>query len=201
MWITPKHQDSDFEWPLSLEDKITIFLERTSGWQLDVAERCIAGARDAEGREIAAPTPHAGFAVLHIVLSYFEMIAKFHQGFVPEFEWDQRSEPYFKEGVLMVLPALRRESIGLMDEVLDALYEDARCGLYHSGMTERRIVVGEGLPAAMTFTSDDRRLWIDPHLLVQAMKEHLADYGARLRDPANARLREDFERRFDYLVR
>ena len=32
MKITWKHDDSDFTWPLSLEDKITIFCERADGW-------------------------------------------------------------------------------------------------------------------------------------------------------------------------
>jgi hypothetical protein len=139
--------------------------------------------------------------VLHILFSYFEMIAKFHQGFVPEYPWERRSEAYFKEGVLLVCPSLRKQPVGLMDDVLDLLYEEARCGLYHSGMTAARIVVAQGMEAAMTYTSDDGRLWIDPHLLVLEMQDHLAEYGRMLRDPGNTRLRENFKRRFDHLTK
>lgn len=200
MWLTPDHQDTDFNWPLSLDDKVTLFLARTRGWQLDIAQRCIAGMSDDEGRVIAAPIPHSAFAVLHILFSYFEMIAKFHQGFVPEYPWDRRSEAYFKEGVLLVCPSLRKQPVGLMDEVLYLLYQEARCGLYHSGMTAGRIVVAQGMDAAMTYTSDDGRLWIDPRLLVLEMQDHLSDYEARLRDPSKTVLRENFEKRFDFLA-
>jgi hypothetical protein len=62
-WITPYHTDADFNWPLSPDDKVTIFYERTMGWQLGIADLC---------KDI----PLSGYAILHIVLSYFEMIAK-----------------------------------------------------------------------------------------------------------------------------
>ena len=36
MWITPNYQISDFTIPLSLDDKIEIFFDRTMGWQLSI---------------------------------------------------------------------------------------------------------------------------------------------------------------------
>jgi hypothetical protein len=77
MWITPKYQDTDFSWPLSVEDKITIFLDRTLGWQLEIANKCANGEKDAAGNVVSEGIPGSGYAVLHIVLSYFEMMPSF----------------------------------------------------------------------------------------------------------------------------
>ncbi|HUS83137.1 MAG TPA: hypothetical protein VM013_07805 [Dehalococcoidia bacterium] len=71
-WIGP-HFRSDFfgeRYPdsLSLEDKIAIFSDGVRGWQLDVADKVLRQDR------------HSGFAALSIVISYFEMIARYEGG-------------------------------------------------------------------------------------------------------------------------
>jgi len=142
MWVSPKSQDTDFAWPLSLEDKITIFLERTSGWQLDIADHCINGKRNSKGELLADPIEQSGFAVLHIVLSYFEMVAKYQEGFMT----NGKSEHFFKKGVYSVFPHLKTVSSSMVDNLLNILYFGARCGLYHGGMTDHRIVITSETP-------------------------------------------------------
>ena len=48
--------------PQTIDDRILLFTDRVRGWQLDPAIRCIRN------------DPHAGFAALHIIVSYFEVI-------------------------------------------------------------------------------------------------------------------------------
>lgn len=194
MWITPKAQDTDFTWPLTLEDKITIFLDRTSGWQLDIADHCINGRRNARGELVAEPIAQSGFAVLHIVLSYFEMVAKYQDGFMT----NGKSEYYFKQGVYSVFPHLKNENSSMVDSLLNILYFGARCGLYHGGMTDHRIVVTGEISYPMILDMPAPRLKINPALLVPALKTHLAEYGCQLRNPENAALRRNFKKRFDF---
>ena len=194
MWITPKSQDTDFVWPLSPEDKITIFLDRTSGWQLDIADYCINGKRNAKGELLVAPIEQSGFAVLHIVLSYFEMVAKYQKGFMTS----GKSEYYFRQGVYSVFPHLKTVSSSMVDSLLNILYFGARCGLYHGGMTDHRIVVTGETAYPMTFDISKPQLKINPHLMVPALKMHLWEYGRQLRDPDNKVLRQNFEKRFDF---
>ena len=194
MWITPNYQDTDFPSPLSVEDKITIFLDRTYGWQLDIADKCINGIIDSDGNVISEPIRHSGFAVLHVILSYFEMIAKLQDGFAQK----GRSEHYFKEGVLSAFGSIKAYPADLVDDLLRVLYSGARCGLYHGGVTGPHIVITGDLKVPIAFSVQHRRLIINPHRLVPALKAHLEEYGRQLRDPANTQLRENFERRFDF---
>lgn len=196
MWITPNYEDTDFTWPLNINSKITIFLDRTYGWQLDIADQCINGRKGPKGAIIAKPIPHSGFAVLHIVLSYFEMIAKYRDGFAKK----RKSEDYFKEGVYFVFPQLKKEPRQIADKLLKALYEGGRCGLYHSGMTDPRIILTGGIDRPMDFDEQTSKLMINPHLLVPALKTHLKDYGKQLQNVKNIRLRQNFEKRFNFDV-
>lgn len=193
MWISPNYQDTDFSWPLSLDDKIKIFLDRTMGWQLDIADQCINGKNGPEG-EIVCPIPHSGFAVLNIVLSYFEMIAKYQDGFTR----NTKSEYFFKLGIYSVFPQLKKESSQVADNLLNILYYGCRCGLYHGGMTDNSIVVTSEPGYALLFDPQELRLKINPHLLVPALKAHLLEYGRELNEKNNVTLRNNFEKRFDF---
>ncbi len=194
MWITPNYQDTDFSWPLGLEDKITIFLDRTLGWQLDIANQCINGKKTPDGATLRSPIPHSGFAVLNIVLSYFEMIAKYQMGY----KGTGKSEYYFKQGVYLVFPHLKTESPEVVDSLLDVLYFGGRCGLYHGGMTDHRIILTGDTDFPMLFDPHESRLKINPRLLVPALIAHLNDYGKKIQDATNSKLRRNFEKRFDF---
>ena len=173
MWITPNFQHSDFHWPLSLDDKIEIFLDRTIGWQLGIADKIINGERDDQGNIVSRGIPHSGFAVLHIVLSYFEMIAKYQDGFAQ----DGKSAQYFKKGVSSVFPQIQNYPQDIVNGLLDILYRGARCGLYHSGMTDPKVMLTGDIDVAMLFDPQNQRLIINPHLLVPVLLTHLEEYG------------------------
>jgi hypothetical protein len=192
-YISPHYRNIDFQYPLSLNDKITIFLDRTHGWQLDIADQVINGKKAEDGTMITKPMRDSGFAALSIVLSYFEMIAKYEEGYT-----GKSSSPYFKKGVYSVFPNLNAEFPTIVDDALTVLYKKCRCGLYHMGLTNRQIVLSGKPQFPMRFDITNRRLHINPHLLVPALKIHLEDYGKRLRDKNNVQLRSNFEKRFDY---
>jgi hypothetical protein len=193
-YISPSYTPADFHTPLTFDDKIKIFKDRTFGWQLDIADQCINGKR-VWGIPVREPIPHSGFAVLDIVLSYFEMISKFNEGYCRT----DKSKIHFKNGVHLVFPNLRSRPTRLVDDALNALYGGARCGLYHDSITDPRIVLTGQLTVPLYFEPRISKLIINPHLLVPALKSHLKNYCNQLLDNRNIRLRQNFERRFDYL--
>jgi len=77
--ISPKHTTEDFKNGLNLDDKIDVSIARVEGWQLGVANEMIQ-----------KKIPHRKFAILMIVISYFEMIAKYRDGYIEEIKGRRR---------------------------------------------------------------------------------------------------------------
>jgi len=175
-----------------LDDKITLFIDRISGWQLDIANKCINGEKNASGKVIRQVIEGSGLATLSIVLSYFETIAKFREGYL-----GRSSGPYFKEGVRLVFPQLSQHPKTVVDDILKILYSGARCGLYHSSTISSKILLTGNFASALGYDTNRRMLVINPHLLVPVLKEHLRMYEQELRNPANTLLRQNFETRFN----
>ena len=203
IWLSPSYQDTDFPFPHSLETKITLFEDRVLGWKLNIADQLING-----GQEKSA-IKHSGYATLDIIVSYFEMIAKYEDGFT-----GRKSEEYFKKGVYSVFPGLKDNShlantslspagnvVSLIDVVLDLMYEGIRCGLYHSGLTNGKIFLTGEINTPIAFDLQLQMLIVNPHLLVPKLREHLQGYVARLRDENNTDLRAKFEIRYDFDTR
>lgn len=100
MWITWRHQDADFAGALTFDQKVEVFYEQTLGWQLHIAD-LIANGGPTFGENHEVPSVrHSGFAVLHICLSYFELIGSLVTS--P----GQTPTAAFKAGVRHVLPGL-----------------------------------------------------------------------------------------------
>ena len=182
MWITPYHQDTDFHNPPTFDEKITIFYEQTIGWQLEIAEQVIDNIQN------------SGYAVLSIIINYFEKISKYKSGFAD----NRQSKVHFKAGVGMVFPPLKQIPAIAMDSLLDAMYDGVRCGLYHSGQASLKIILNGEIEAPIAYSDTFDKLIISPRRLVTALEMDLEYYVKRLRDTTNTQLRTNFEQRFDY---
>jgi hypothetical protein len=185
--VTPKRKRSELKLPLSLEDKIDIFYERTDGWQLEIAERIIRGVIDQNGRNI--DLPESAYAVLHIVFSFFETIARYQDGNVDFCKTGR----YFKKGLTLIFPEIKAHP-----DLLDELYHGVRCGLYHSGWTNPNVFVVNDIRAAIGFTKQGKLL-INPQVLTLKLREYLKYYVEKLRDASNVKERENFAKRFNTL--
>ena len=168
-FISPNHRLEEFPRGLSLEDKIAVFADRVWGWQLNIAEQVARDIKD------------SGFAVLSIVLSYFEMIAKYCAGYIDIYE----SEHYFKEGVKLVFPELSSgEGQEAINALLLGLYRQVRCGMYHNALTHGTVELSGDIGTPIEFVSDQGWIRINPHLLVKAIKNHFYAYlNGTLKDP------------------
>lgn len=193
--ITPYHKRSDFPDVLQVDHKIQIFYERVTGWQLNIADMVINGIKyEYENSDVIVEIKDAGFAALNIVLSYFEMIAKYKVGYIGVMRKgklvDDDSHFYFKQGMDMVFPEFGKGFPWLPAKI----YRNARCGLYHHGMTEEGIILAGGGRPPIT-PLDGKKVIVNPHTLVLKLKNHFEKYIIELRNDKD--FQSNFEKRFN----
>ena len=180
----------------TVETKIDIFERQTSGWILDHA--------DALASEQYAFREHGGFAILMLVSSYFEAIEAIYQGKTSK----SHSKDFFREGFKKVFPeiATRFNYLPNPDEmvksVIDDVYNQLRCGLYHDGAARGRIILRHDT-GAIGFVHEPAHPYeivtivIDPWQVLARVKTHFAQFLGELRDPNQSTLRSTFENIFD----
>jgi len=135
--------------------------------------------------------------------AYFETIESCYRGKTS----NRNSKAFFRAGFLRVFPDLPSKAQPvvkgeLSDEVnklVDKLYAEVRCGLYHGMATKTRVlIIRNHMP--VTFTLHNYTLSaivIDPWSFLEAVGNHFVSFLRELRDPANTPLRSSFEAFFD----
>jgi len=177
--ISPIHTTDDFQGELSFDDKVDLFSARVKGWQIGVANEMAT-------KQVS----HRGFAQLLVVTSYFEMIAKYHDGFVGE----GKSAHYFKKGMMITFPEIPSDQ----EEFLTIFYKSVRNGLYHAGMTRPNVLLTDDLPSgSIGYHTETGRIAISPDRFVEDLRIRFESFLEQLRNPANCGLRRNFETRFD----
>lgn len=198
-WVSPQHITNApvDKWPLEL--KIEVFAASIDGWHLQVADRCINGWQ-VNGQECinsiidyqnepANYVPHSGWAVLQIVLGYFETIAFFQCGGVIGID---KHYELFKRGVDSVFP----EFIEFTPSLANMLYSDLRGGLYHSGVASGNVILSGVNSAAVAYDPNDRLWKINPHSFVPKLRVHLRLYVETLLNDTNHEERKKFRNAF-----
>jgi len=179
-WISPSFQDDHFPRPWTRDAKIALFADRVRGWQIAIAQ------------QVASNVVNSGYAVLSILLSYFEMFAKYEDGFVGA----GQSREYFRRGAQAVLGDFFPRDPTAAAATADHLYEGVRCGLYHVGQTQGQVWLTEALQGRPVMRVNEA-ITINPQLLVEHVRAHFGTYVAKLLDPSESDLRARFEARFD----
>jgi hypothetical protein len=193
--LGPNMTTDEYPLPWTRDVKISIFEDKINGWMLNIAD------------DLYAKIPHSGYAVLSIVLSYFEMLVHNRDGKTEDLEELEKggkpavpSADLFKEGAKWVMNDCGWPC-GNGDEVerfQDMLYHFLRCGLFHSGIAYHKVWVSGDVGAVYVFKGDD--LIIDPKLLTRGLKGHFDNYIGELRKGSNGSLVQNFEKRFDVEV-
>jgi hypothetical protein len=192
IYFSPKYHSencpSPDKWDLGL--KINIFEDRVMGWFLKFAEKL-------------SQDPDAGYAILSIVLSHFEMIDLYKTGTTKDIEdalkGKRPSEPsksHFFAGVDSVADFAKWPSADL-ENMKKRLYEAFRCGIYHAGMTRPDVLVTEAPKVTNLYEFHGSTLIIKPRMLLSDVRHH---FGAYLDGLRNGKLAAEFERRFNWEV-
>jgi hypothetical protein len=160
----------------SFEDLVEIFEDRMSGWLIEPAQHLTS-------------QQHAGFAILAIVLSYFEPIGQALEGSRTR----GGSRKLFSKGLSAVFPDL---AAGESDAVIGELYEQLRCGMFHDGLTREKVMISPASTYAFVVEKNEdnslKLVTVTPVNLMHHLEVHLEGYVAQLRDPANGQLRQNF---------
>ena len=194
MWVTWNYLHTDLKGPLTFEQKVEVFYQRALGWQLHIADLVANGGvafgenGDPNGKTVSA-IRHSGFAVLQICLSYFETIGRYTGA-------TGGSRAAFRKGVEEVFPDLASQKAALVKAFVAALYEDARCGLYHNTQTAR-VCLGRMKSGAIGFDQKTKLVVVYPEQLPRVLKDHLKRFRDGLLNSKDASRRAVFERRFD----
>jgi hypothetical protein len=180
-WISPEHKRSDFSGPFTVDDLVKIYDARARGWFLKWVEEL-------------HPKNGAGFAALQLALSYFEHHAILYQG---NRSSNKKSVQLFTDGFLSVFPPGGRTTPKMATEIAVLVYKDARCGLFHQGITGPRVVLldhGVVMTAKINPTTGKvEAVAVDIHKFVERIEEHSKQYISRLRDPNETALRQRFK--------
>jgi hypothetical protein len=191
MWITWRHAADSFPQPWTLDNKIEIFYERFYGWQLNIANTIANGAIDTQTGKRLEAIPHSDFATLSVCMSYFEMIGKYEAGYTGE----RKSLKHFGNGLKSVFSEIASWRDEQQKKFIVGLYHRVRCGFYHVPMTGPKEGVESGNYCIAI--NDNEDIFINPHRLPVRLLKHLGEYRDRLLHASQAKLRTNFERRFD----
>lgn len=167
---------------------INVFEDKIKGWYLDWADKL----KEEE---------HAGFAALHIGFSYFEAISKFKnstkgsgKGFKKEIE------RIFHKDFLKDTTLDKKKT----DSIVKLLYDEGRCGFFHSGMSEKGIALEDGDPAIRVKAEDIDtygkviKVRIDVKKFIQAIQKDFDLYLNDLRKSSDgSKERNDFKNRWN----
>jgi hypothetical protein len=172
----------------SIDDRIDVYEDRVRGWLLHPIHTLLKDR-------------HSHFAALALALTYFEGWAQYRFGE----DSRGRSKEFFIRAVREVFPiALQHFPDRPADEIAEEmalLYDEARCGAFHDGITRRNVVVQPtGVPISSTAhptTLEFSAFVIDPVAFVANIEHHFAGYITVLRDRTNSALRDNFNRTWE----
>lgn len=161
--------------PSNIEDKIIIYERQVNDWFLKPAQRFLRGENN-------------GFIVLMICLSYFEGVEQYKQG--------TNSRNQSKAFFIQAIENIYHDRYSNYE--LEDLYKQARCGLFHNGMTDGKIIIGNDFPNAMDF-SEHNAIKINLKILLKDIKENFNSYIKNLRNEENTEIRHKFNEMFSVL--
>jgi len=173
-WVSPNYTEADKGTNPSESDLVEVFRDRVDGWQLAIAEEML---RQVEDSATYPAMRHAGYTLISVVFSYFEMVGQIiGRGQQPSPTED------FVRGFKDVYPKTR-----LTTGEIKIIYGRVRCGMYHDGYTKRGVYISSRYK--QTFEMKKGIVLLNPHLLIPDLRTHFGALTLRLEDPRNKKLR------------
>jgi hypothetical protein len=166
--------------PNSIDDKIKIYERQVKFWFLEPANDLLT--QNVNGFN------NNSFVALMISLSYIEGVEQYRVGQSS----DGQSRTFFRNSMQRLYPNIHNEPD------LNALYNEARCGLFHTGMTEGRVLLGNDYENPISFPDPDTIL-INPQRLLDDIITDFENYLSELRNHNNREIRQNFDDMFNIL--
>ena len=119
--------------------KIDIYQARTEGWFFDVAKQMV--------EQVMSP---GDYIAIMVSLSYLEGVQQFREGGETP---NGKSGEWFKSSAKRVFP-------DQTDDVIDRIWKEARCGLFHAGFTNGKVYLSHENDDAVRMESN--LIYINP---------------------------------------
>lgn len=187
--ISPLDLRESIPKPWNLEEKVNIFECRVEVWQLGVAVEIL---KEIENHRIPSIWSHAGFSLISVAFSYFEMIGK---SLNPNSRKRGTAGEDFNCGFCDVYeeykPTTNRYKDKDIPDVAD-FRDRVRNGIYHLAYPKKGVGIhNEDSISTNDFYIDDysdatgvRRIyWVNPHRMIRTIVDHFPTFIARLNNP------------------
>ena len=183
--ISPKFDEKKIE-DDGIEAKIDVYEDRVQGWFFDQA------------RILEKTSDQAGFVILQIALGFIEGFAIYLKGE----DSKGHSKDFFKSGFNEIFRSMKGEyPPEVLDRCIEETYMQARCGLFHDGMTRGKVYLSGDfktpVDVVVRSNGDVVQIRINPHMFLNTVERHFSNYLERLRDSSQDLLRSNFERAWD----
>jgi hypothetical protein len=142
--------------PNSIDHKIIIYSRQVHGWFLEPATQLLNSS-------------NSNFIVLMICFSYLEGVEQYRIGQSS----NGNSRLFFRNSIYRLFP-----SQNFTEHELNDLYREARCGLFHNGMVQGKIILNDSFTPAISFPNQND-IHINPNLLLTSI---IADFNSYLND-------------------
>ena len=158
--------------PNNIDDKIVIYERQVKDWFLNRASKLVNGNKN-------------GFIVLMISISYIEGVQQYMNGQTSH----NNSARFFREGIRRIF------QLNEQDHVLNDFYAQVRCGLFHSGMTQNKVIISREYEQVIDF-SEYNTIKINPKLFLRAIRLDFNRYVSVLKNTDNNEERDRFSQMF-----
>jgi hypothetical protein len=166
--------------PQNINDKILIYERQVKEWFIKPAELLLETLGEAG----------SAFIILSVCLSYLEGIQQYIEGKSST----QKSKDFFIKSFQRVYA-----TAGLDEKAVRDVYDEARCGLFHDGMTRSRIVYNLNQDVSFRKTDDGWQEMYEfrPRLCLEGMKADFNSFIKELQDHNNITRRYRFGGLYD----
>ncbi|MAX38784.1 MAG: hypothetical protein CME33_19680 [Gimesia sp.] len=168
----------------NLDQKILIFENRVLYWHLEIAELINNHMLD-EDQE-GTLWNHAGFALLSLVFTYFEMIGQYRSG-----KPGSHPTKMFRKGITYVYPEKN-----FSKDQCGKIYNRVRCGMYHNAFIKKGTLIGRYDQSIEVENGGNVK--INPHSLSVDVNSNFKEYIKLLKDEDETELRANFEKMYDF---
>jgi hypothetical protein len=159
-----------------INTKIEIYRARVLGWFLNIAKDLVANGVSA-----------GDYIAVMVALSHIEGLEQFREGKeTPR----SSSGKWFKKGASRIFPEQT-------EDVLERLWKETRCGLFHAGFPNGKIYLSHDRESAIE--ADGEKIFINPKGFVNKVTCNFICYIEELRDVKNTNLRSNFEKLWDII--
>jgi len=184
-FISPTFTHEKLDAP-SYADLVDVFEDRTRHWLLEPAKHLLK-------------SPHGVVAAVALSLGYFEGIEIYCSGE----DSVGKSKEFFRRGFKRVFSA-DPAGAHLYDEIIDALYVQARCGFAHDGLFRNRVFFSDARPQPLTVTWPRRdgqfvkdgqlqSVVVNAALFCASIETHFGKYVSVLRAQSDPTLIANFQ--------